>query len=392
MSTPASYRGIALVTPVSLGYSKTSEHSASWYIGSVLREMIAAAGIGKNDVDGLAISSFSLAPDSVSFLTQHYDMTLRWLEQLPFGGASGILAMRRAARAVQNGDADIVACIGGDTAQQGSFRELVADFSSFSNSASYPYGSGGPNTAFALITQHYMDTVGATREDFGRIAVSQRYNAQHFESALLGDKPLSMEEYLAARSICTPLHLFDCVMPCAGGEGFLLMSEEHARSLKLPFVTILAADERHNAFPADPVQLRGGWPEFVDQLYVDAGVTTNDIDLLQTYDDYPIICLLQMEGLGFCDTGKGAEFVRETNLNFDGGGLPHNTSGGQLSVGQAGAAAGYLGLVESLRQLTDSALSNQVPNANHAVVSGYGMINYDRGLCSAATILARGTN
>ncbi len=392
MSTPASYQGIALVSPVSLGYSKTSEHSASWYIGSVLRELIAAAGIGKSDVDGLAISSFSLAPDSVSFLTQHYDMTLRWLEQLPFGGASGILAMRRAARAVQNGDADIVACIGGDTAQQGSFRELVADFSSFSNSASYPYGSGGPNTAFALITQHYMDSYGATREDFGRLAVSQRYNAQHFEGALLGDKPLCMEDYLAARSICTPLHLFDCVMPCAGGEGFLLMSEDSARSLKLPLVTILAADERHNAFPDDPVQLRGGWPLFVEQLYADAGVTTADIDLLQTYDDYPIISMLQLEGLGFCEAGKAAEFVRTTNLNFDGGGLPHNTSGGQLSVGQAGAAAGYLGLVESLRQLTDSAQFNQVPNARHAMVSGYGMINYDRGLCSAATILARGNN
>jgi acetyl-CoA acetyltransferase len=181
-------------------------------------------------------------------------------------------------------------------------------------------------------------------------------------------------------------------MPCAGGEGFLLMSEERARSLKLPFVTILAADERHNAFPDDPVQLRGGWPLFVDQLYTDAGVTCADIDLLQTYDDYPVICLLQLEGLGFCDLGKGAEFVRKTDLRFNGGGLPHNTSGGQLSNGQAGAAAGYLGLVESLRQLTDTALSNQVPNANHAMVSGYGMINYDRGLCSAATILARGAN
>lgn len=390
MSTPASYRGIALVSPVSLGYSKTSEHSASWYIGSVLREMIAAAGITKNDVDGLAISSFSLAPDSVSFLTQHYDMTLRWLEQLPFGGASGILAMRRAARAVQHGDADIVACIGGDTAAQGSFRDLVADFSSFSNSASYPYGSGGPNTAFALITRHYMDTFGATREDFGRLAVSQRYNAQHFTGALLGDKPLSMQDYLAARSICTPLHLFDCVMPCAGGEGFLLMSEERARALDLPFVTILAADERHNAFPDDPMQLRGGWPLFVEQLYADAGVTTDDIDLLQTYDDYPVISMLQLEGLGFCEIGKGADYVRATDLRFDGAGLPHNTSGGQLSNGQAGAAAGYLGLVESLRQLTGNALCNQVPGAKHAMVSGYGMINYDRGLCSAATILARG--
>lgn len=389
-SQPRSYQGIALVCPVSLGYSKTSEHSASWYIGSVLREMLALSGIDKQAVDGLAISSFSLAPDSVSFLTQHFDMTLRWLEQLPFGGASGVLALRRAARAVQSGDADIIACIGGDTAQQGSFRELVADFSTFSNSASYPYGSGGPNTAFALITQHYMQRYGATREDFGRIAVSQRYNAAHFDGALLGDKPLDMATYLSARSICTPLHLYDCVMPCAGGEGFLLMSEQRARELELPFVSVLAADERHNAFPRDAVQLRGGWPLFSEQLYRSAGVSPQDIDLLQTYDDYPVVCMLQLEGLGFCEPGQAASFVRSNELTFDGGGLPHNTSGGQLSVGQAGAAAGYLGIVETIRQLTGDAQNNQVADARTGLVSGYGMINYDRGLCSAAAILSRG--
>lgn len=390
MSNPGPYSGIALVCPTTLGYSKTSEHSARWFIGSVLRELIAAAGIDKAEVDGLAISSFSLAPDSVSFLTQHFNMSVRWLEQLPFGGASGILAMRRAARAVQCGDADIVACIGGDTAAAGSFRELVADFSSFSNSASYPYGSGGPNTPFALITQRYMDEYGAGREDFGRLAVSQRYNARHFAGALLGDKPLSMDDYLAARPICTPLHLYDCVMPCAGGEGFLLMSQERARALGLAHVSILAADERHNAFADDPVQLRGGWPLFRDQLYAAAGIGPADIDLVQTYDDYPVISMLQLEGLGFCEPGGAAQLVRNTSLTFDGGGLPHNTSGGQLSVGQAGAAAGYLGLVETIRQLTHSAGDNQVPGAEFAMVSGYGMINYDRGLCSAATILRGG--
>ena len=390
MSNPEPYSGIALVCPTTLGYSKTSEHSARWFIGSVLRELIATAGIDKAEVDGLAISSFSLAPDSVSFLTQHFNMSVRWLEQLPFGGASGILAMRRAARAVQCGDADIVACIGGDTAAAGSFRELVADFSSFSNSASYPYGSGGPNTPFALITQRYMDEYGAGREDFGRLAVSQRYNARHFAGALLGDKPLSMQDYLAARPICTPLHLYDCVMPCAGGEGFLLMSQERARALGLAYVSILAADERHNAFADDPVQLRGGWPLFRDTLYAAAGIGPADIDLVQTYDDYPVISMLQLEGLGFCEPGGAAQLVRNTPLTFDGGGLPHNTSGGQLSVGQAGAAAGYLGLVESMRQLTHSAGDNQVPGAEFALVSGYGMINYDRGLCSAATILRGG--
>ena len=390
MSIPGSYQGVALVSPVTLGYTRHSAHSARWYIGSVLRELIAGAGIDKRDVDGLAVSSFGLAPDSVSFLTQHYDMTLRWLEQLPFGGASGIIALRRAARAVQIGDADIIACIGGDTSAQGSFRDLVADFSTFSNSASYPYGGAGPNMPFALITRAYMDRTGATREDFGRIAVSQRYNARHFPGALLGDKTLSMEDYLGARPISSPLHLFDCVMPCAGGEGLLVMSVDRAKSLGLPYAQVLAADERHNAFTDDPIQLRGGWPLFSDQLYNSAGLGPGDIDLLQTYDDYPVICLLQMEGLGFCPEGQGFQFVRDSELTYDGGGLPHNTSGGQLSLGQAGSAAGYLGLVESLRQLTGVAGDNQVPGARHAMVSGYGMINYDRGLCSAAAILAGG--
>ena len=71
MSLPASYQGIALVSPVSLGYAKSSEHSARWFIGSVLRELISAAGIQKSDIDGLTVSSFGLAPDSVSFLCQH---------------------------------------------------------------------------------------------------------------------------------------------------------------------------------------------------------------------------------------------------------------------------------------------------------------------------------
>jgi acetyl-CoA acetyltransferase len=235
-----------------------------------------------------------------------------------------------------------------------------------------------------------MDEYGAGREDFGRLAVSQRYNARHFAGALLGDKPLSMADYLAARPICTPLHLYDCVMPCAGGEGFLLMSQERARALGLAHVSILAADERHNAFADDPVQLRGGWPLFRDQLYAAAGIGPADIDLVQTYDDYPVISMLQLEGLGFCEPGGAAELVRNTSLTFDGGGLPHNTSGGQLSVGQAGAAAGYLGLVETIRQLTHSAGDNQVPGVEFAMVSGYGMINYDRGLCSAATILRGG--
>jgi acetyl-CoA acetyltransferase len=70
------------------------------------------------------------------------------------------------------------------------------------------------------------------------------------------------------------------------------------------------------------------------------------------------------------------------------GDFPLNTSGGQLSVGQAGAAGGYLGITEAIRQVTGSPLGTAVPDARIALVSGFGMINYDRGLCTGAAILA----
>jgi len=60
-----------------------------------------------------------------------------------------------------------------------------------------------------------------------------------------------------------------------------------------------------------------------------------------------------------------------------------------LSAGQAGAAGGFLGLVEAIRQLTHTTLSNQVTDARIGLVSGYGMVVYDHCLCTSAAILKK---
>src|SRR5204863_9762169 len=166
---------------------------------------------------------------------------------VPYGGASGVVALRRAARAVQSGDAEVVACVAADANHVDSFRLTLANFSQFARDAVYPYGAGGPNASFAFLTAHYMRTYGARREDFGKLCVAQRANALKFEHALF-KKPLTLEEYLAARSIADPLHLFDCVMPCAGAEGFLVLSEERAKALGIPFAALMGTIERHNAY------------------------------------------------------------------------------------------------------------------------------------------------
>ncbi len=380
------YDDVALCLPVTEPYVRRSGHGADWFLARVLRRLLDGSGLAKQAIDGLCVSSFTLAPDTAVSFTQHVGLSPRFLEWLPMGGACGIVALRRAARAVQAGDAEIVACIAGDTANETSFRDLLAGFSTFARDAVYPHGAGGPNASFALITDAYMRATGATREDFGKLCVAQRANARRNPLALLRAE-LTLEQYLKARPIATPLHLLDCVMPCAGADGFLVMSHARAATLGIPSVRVLGAIERHNAYPEDPAQLRGGWAMDRDALWSQAGIGPGEVDFVQTYDDYPVIAMMQFEDLGFCGKGEAPAFVRRHGFTIAGS-FPHNTGGGQLSMGQAGAAGGYLGLVEAMRQLTGQAEGRAVVGARHALVSGFGMINYDRGLCAAACVLA----
>ncbi len=380
------YDGIVAVAPATVPYQRFSKEAAHWWIARALKQSLDAASLTPREVDGLIVSSFTLFPDSAVGLTQHLGLTPRWLDDIPMGGACGVVGLRRAARAVQSGDADVVACVAGDTNHVDSFRRMLSSFSRFAQDASYPYGSGGPNACFALLTDHYMKRFGAKREDFGRICVAQRRNALRNPHAVM-KTPLTMEQYIGARPISDPIALFDCVMPVAGAECFLVMREEDAKAAGLAFARIRATIERHNAFPEDPIQMRGGWAMDIEELYAMAGLKPEDMQVVQTYDDYPVIVMMQFEDLGFCGKGEGPEFVRSHDLTIDGD-FPHNTTGGQLSAGQAGAGGGYLGLTEAMRQVTGTAGPTQVKNARNALVSGFGMINFDRGLCSGAVILS----
>jgi acetyl-CoA acetyltransferase len=388
MKRPASYDGVALVAPFSTPYQRYSIDTAHFWIATALRGTLTGAGLAPADLDGFSVSSFTLFPDTAVGLTQHLGLCPRWLDHIPMGGASAGIALRRAARAIQAGDADIIACVAGDTNHIDSFRQLLSSFSRFALDASYPYGYGGPNASFALLTDRYMTDFGATREDFGRVCVAQRENALRNPNAVM-KKPLTMQDYLSARPIADPIALFDCVMPCAGAEAFIVMSEDEAIRRGLPYARLAAAIERHNAHANDPIQLRGGWTMDVDTLWAQADMQPSDMDLVQTYDDYPVISVMQIEDLGYCGKGEGAAFLRDKDMTVTGD-FPHNTSGGQLSAGQAGAAGGFIGMVEAIRQVTGQAGGTQVPNASKALVSGFGMINFDRGLCSSAAVLTTG--
>lgn len=188
MVTRSAYRDVVLVCPVTIPYVRFSEQSAHRWLGTALKQLLSHSGLQKSDIDGVCVSSFTLGNDTAVGLMQHFQMSPRWLDHIPMGGASGVVALRRAARAVQCGDATVVACIAGDTNHRDSFKHTVSAFSRFSQDAVYPYGAAGPNGSFALLTDYYMRHYGATREDFGKLCVAQRDNALRNPHALMKNR------------------------------------------------------------------------------------------------------------------------------------------------------------------------------------------------------------
>ena len=81
-----------------------------------------------------------------------------------------------------------------------------------------------------------------------------------------------------------------------------------------------------------------------------------------------------------------ANHVEAHDLTYKGD-FPVNTGGGELSVGQAGLAGGFLHIVEALRQLRGEAEGHQVKKAERALVTGIGWLNYGRNLGTTAALV-----
>lgn len=383
---PGIFEGVRIVGAGQAQYAKKSAKSVQRLFYEAGTAALADAGLAWRSVDGIAATCFLLPPDNVATLAEHLGIEARFLFQGLYGGASGVIGMAHAARAIRDGTVEVVVCMAADAFDVAAHNATLDHFNGSVQEYMSPQGFGGANGMFALHTRLYMERYGATREDFGRFCVALRENGLLNPNSLF-KQPLTMDAYLNAKQIADPLRMYDCVMPCIGADAVVLVSERIASTLKGPSVRMLAAEEIHN-FPAnDPYQVPGGFIGLGERLFARAGVTPAQMDFAQLYDDYPVMAFAQLEGLGFCKPGASARFIRDMDITVKGR-LPINTGGGQLSAGQAGASGGMIGVYEAAAQLLGRAGARQV-KSRRGLVCGYGMVAYGRGLCSSAAILER---
>src|SRR5690606_3226867 len=320
------FEGVHIVGAGQAAYAKRSPHGGHRLLYQAGTAALAMAGLEWANVDGLAATSFMLPPDNVAIVAEHLGLQTRFMFQGVYGGASGIIGMAHAARAIRDGACDVVVVAAADAFDVASHNETLDRFNGSVREFMSPQGFGGANGMVPLHTRLYMERHGATHEDFGKFCISLRANALLNPNALF-KVPLTMTDYLNAKRIADPLRLYDCVMPCIGGDAVVLASERVARSRRGPQLRILASEEMHN-FPAnDAYSLPGGWQGMADRLYSRAGVRPSDLHFAQLYGDYPVMCFVQLEGLGICKPGTAHEFVRSTDITTAGA-FPINTGGG----------------------------------------------------------------
>ena len=372
-----------IIDAVELPYVRSSEHDSATLICDAVLALLEKTGLSIVDIDGLGVASFSLAPNRAIDIAWRLSMSLSWVHDEANGGVSALNMVQHAMAAIATGQASAIVLVAGDSFDKAMFEQLINGYNSTTQNYLAPIGAASPNTLFSFLTKQYQELRGLKTEDFGHLVLQQRQWAALNPSALYRT-PLSMEEYLAARPVTDVLGLYDCVPVAAGANAILLVRADHPLAQQGPSLAIRAFQAKHNYDNQLGTGLQTGLAQIKDHLWKQANLAPGSIDVCAIYDDYPVMVLAQLEDLGFFSADQIRPFIRDQIATQR---FKLNTSGGQLSCGQAGTAGSMLGLVEVIQQLTGQAAERQVVQPQYGLVTGYGMVQYRYCMCAAAMVL-----
>ncbi|GGM64486.1 thiolase family protein [Dactylosporangium sucinum] len=344
---------------------------------------IADAGLDRSDIDGMSTYPGGFAVPTMGYGgPSPYDVQevmrfdLNWYQgsaELP--GQLGAIAA--AALAVSAGLARHVLCyrtVTESSAQgAGSRSDLVNSLTVASGMGRWSMVGGGlsPANWIALYATRHFHEYGTTREQLGQIAVTQRRHAALNPLAVLRS-PMSLDDYLNARMISSPLCLFDCDLPIDASTAIVVSHVDYAKDMPGRPVYVDAFGSASRG--------RLSWDQYADltsmaaqgaadHLWERTALKPADVDVAELYDGFSILTAIWLEALGFCAKGESGPFLEGGHRISLGGVLPLNTFGGQLS---AGRLHGFGHFHEAVVQLRGTAGARQVDNAKVAMVANGG--------------------
>jgi acetyl-CoA acetyltransferase len=346
---------------------KIPDHSALQLHVESARNALADAGLGIEDIDGVAATgNFAIE------VAHAMGIQPTWVDTTSVGGCSYMLHLRHAAAAISAGMATTVLITHGESgrSQNGAPGYVIEDFSPWGQ-YELPYGTGGLYSMFTVPFLRFAHEYKVTPEQLASVAVAQREWAQGNPRAYARD-PLTVEDILASPYIAYPFHRTECCLITDGGGSIIVTSAERAADRPRPPVYLLgtgeAAESPIVSQMADFTSARA-FRASSALAFRQAGLGTTDIDHLMVYDAFAHLPIYALGDLGFVERGDAAAFI-EAGHTRPGGSLPMNTNGGGLSYTHTGMY-GMFAMQEAIRQLRGEA-AVQVPDIHTSFVQGVG--------------------
>jgi len=354
------------------------------YALEALRGALDDAGMRKEDIQGLfaLIDEWPHAPSGGGFYSpanwpNQLGIPINWFTGAINAAMTGAPAILDAAAAIATGNVETVAIVLGRS------RPLPRAGKTAPwtwNQHEFTQWTGSLTAAqFALAASRHMHQYGTERRHLGRLAATIRNNGHVNPQAVMrGRGPYTAEQVVEARMIADPLTVLMCALVNDGGGAMIITTEERARSSPKPPVHILGGADQisYPAYQEVPLLERHvGGPfsrEWVKRGFSLAGVTHDDVDVVELYDGFAIWALMQLELFGFCGEGEGGPFIESGAVDMDGR-YPVCTDGGCMSFSHNGTPSLFRP-IEAVRQLR-----GEVPDLCPG--SDAGEHTYDRSIC-----------
>ncbi|MFX1526191.1 MAG: thiolase family protein [Promethearchaeota archaeon] len=228
-----------------------------------------------------------------------------------------------------------------------------------------------------LMANMYMTKYGITKEQAAKVVVKNRKNALNNPYAHL-QKEVSREEVLNSPMMAYPLKKLEFPPFSDGAVAMLLTNEKIARKFTDTPVWLKGYGNCTDAYYLGHRNMTDliGLELAAKEAYKMADIKNpvEELDVAEVYDAFSVHELMSYEALGFCNKGKGGEFM-DSGQSYMNGNIPVNPSGGVLSSNPT-MANGLIRVAEIALQLMGKADKRQINGAK------IGLANGMNGICS----------
>lgn len=370
-----------------VGYAQTKheariDSSREMMVYRVIRDLLAHSGVPKEEVDtvisaqndsyeGRTISNMRTVGPLAAFMKDESKVEM-----------DGAFAALYGYARVRSGIHDIAIVAGESMAS--CYPPYLPAVWALDPTFDRPNGFLNEISGAALQARSYMEAYGISDEQVAGVSVKNLANGAYNPFSLRKMTEVDTDTVLGSRMFYSPVRELNAYPLTDGACAIMLAGESRALEITDRPVWIEGVGNCNDPYYLGDRELSASdsMTSAAVAAYRMAGIKdpAREIDLAEVHENFSHEELIFYEALGFCERGRGAEFLQAGKTGLDGD-IPVNASGGALAANPL-CATGLIRIAEAAMQIRGEAGEHQVEKeVNTALAHG------QNGLCAQQNVV-----